>query len=152
MNPADLEREIDRRLRQLPVPRAPRTLHPRVMAAVRIARQTARATGWFNWPLVWQAASVAALVLLVAGFVTIWPSMQALFDVYVSAPVAGVAGRTADRFRSVTDLATAALVVWRVVVHPIVFYALIFVGAMCAACVAFGSALSRVALGGASHS
>jgi len=152
MNPADLERVIDRRLRHLPLPRAPRTLRPRVMAAVRLAQETARATGWLHWAPIWQAASIAALVLLVGGLYVVWPIVQATFDAYVSAPAAAGVGRVADRFRSVTDIMTAALVVWRVVVHPIVIYALIFVGAMCAACAAFGSALSRIALGGASHS
>jgi hypothetical protein len=152
MNPADLERVIDRRLRQLPLPRAPRTLRPRVMAAVRLAQETAGATGWFHWAPIWQAASIAALVLLVGGLYVVWPIVQVTFDAYVSAPAAAGVGRVADRFRSVTDIVTAALVVWRVVVHPVVIYALIFVGAMCAMCAAFGTALSRIALGGASHS
>jgi hypothetical protein len=152
MNPTDLERDVDRRLRQLPSPRAPRTLRPRVMAAVRVARQSARATGWFEWSPMWQSASIAALVLLVGGFVTMWPIVQALFEAYVSVPAAAALVRTGDRFRGVADVATAAFVIWRVIVHPIVVYALIFVGAMCVACAAFGSALSRVALGGASHS
>jgi len=152
MHPADLEHVIEHKLRQLPQPRAPRTLRPRVMAAVRLARQSARATGWFDWAPAWQAASIATLLLLVGGFVMAWPIVDVLFTAYVSVPASASMSRAASALGGVADLAAAALVLWRVIVQPIVVYALIFVGAMCVACAVLGSALSRVALGGASHS
>ena len=72
MDPADLD--LDRALTELPRPRAPRTLLPRVMAA---AAQPAAppATGWFTWPRAWQGASIAAALALTAliGWLAVFP-------------------------------------------------------------------------------
>ena len=62
MDPVDLERLIDRELRSLPAPRAPRTLLPRVMAAANeAANRPWYSRTWLQWPVGWQLAS--ALVL-----------------------------------------------------------------------------------------
>ena len=75
MNPDDLERLTHRELHRLPAPRAPRTLLPRVMAAVEAwANRPWYTRAWFTWPLGWQVASAAALVLLVTGGVMLAPS------------------------------------------------------------------------------
>jgi hypothetical protein len=66
MDPLDLDRRLDRELNELPRPRAPLTLLPRVLAATAM-RAPAPATGWLTWPRSWQAASIAALAALVAG-------------------------------------------------------------------------------------
>ena len=70
MDPADsteLERLLDRELKGLPAPQAPRTLLPRVMeAAARGQVPAAPATGWSTWSPAWQAASIAVLLLMVA--------------------------------------------------------------------------------------
>ena len=61
MDPVDLERLTDRALRSLPTPRAPRSLLPRVLAAV--AAEASRpwyARAWLSWPLHWQLVSGAA--------------------------------------------------------------------------------------------
>ena len=65
MKPAELEAIIDRELRHLPAPRAPDTLLPRVLAAVHAwtLRPWYERT-WFTWPMAWQIASAAALILL----------------------------------------------------------------------------------------
>ena len=65
---ADLEQRVDRELRRLPAPRAPHTLLPRVLAAVEAwVNRPWYTRAWFTWPLGWQVASVALLVLAVAG-------------------------------------------------------------------------------------
>ena len=63
MTPDELEQRTDRRLRALPLPRAPHTLVPRVMEAVRIlAGRPWYARTWFTWPLGGQMLS-AGIVL-----------------------------------------------------------------------------------------
>jgi hypothetical protein len=71
MDPADLEGLLDRELKQLPAPRAPQTLLPRVMAATAGRDvQVPEATGWLTWPLPWRVASVAAVAL--AAYAAWW--------------------------------------------------------------------------------
>ena len=63
MEPDDLERLAHRALAELPMPRAPRTLRPRVMGAVAIPNV---GHPWFTWPWPVQVAAVMA-VAVVAG-------------------------------------------------------------------------------------
>ena len=58
MDPAELERLVDRALGQLPAPRAPRTLLPRVMAAVPTPARPWHARPWLMWPAGWQIISL----------------------------------------------------------------------------------------------
>jgi len=131
MHPVDPERLADvvgARLRQLPMPVAPRTLLPRVMAAAQEwARRPWYAREWFTWPLGWQAASIAMLCVLGAGAVMLLPS---------------VASATA-RMTTVH----AAVVVWRTIVRPVAPYAFAFGALMCLACAVFGAALNHVVFG-----
>jgi hypothetical protein len=124
----DLEQRLDRRLTALPAPRAPETLLPRVMAAVRAA-PVREASGWVSWPFVWQAASLAALVLLTLGVVSVWPAIDA-------------------RLSFAQPVVTAGRVLWRVVVEPVGLFMVVFIAAMGAACAAFATALRHVAFGG----
>src|SRR3954466_15035194 len=95
----DLERLADLGLRRLPLPRAPQTLLPRVMAAVHAwADRPWYARAWFTWPVGWQAASVAALLIVIAGVVVTVPRIEtavagaaALVHVRVLGDVAEVA-------------------------------------------------------------
>lgn len=71
MNPhddLDLETLIHRELKALPHLRAPRSLAPRVMAALE-ARQHVPwyRQAWQNWPMPLQAASLVALLVAFAG-------------------------------------------------------------------------------------
>ncbi len=131
MPPVEPERFADAvgaRLRQLPMPVAPRTLLPRVMAAAQAwARRPWYAREWFTWPLGWQAASIALLCVLGAGALMLPPS---------------VASGTA-RMTTVN----AAVVVWRAIVRPIAPYAFAFGALMCLACAVFGAALNHVVFG-----
>jgi hypothetical protein len=149
MDPADLKSEIDRALKSLPDPRAPRTLLPRVMAAVeqQQARQPKRRT-WFTWPLGWQVASVTALILLAAGLAWVLPSAQTAVSASTANAVASVHTRFAGVIEDASALTTAARIVWTAFFQPIVGCLLAFLVVMSVACAAFGAALGRVALGG----
>jgi hypothetical protein len=131
MRSIDPERFADvvgARLRQLPLPAAPRTLLPRVMAAAqKWARRPWYTRAWFTWPLGWQAASIAVLCVLGAAAVLLLPS------------VASAAAR-------ITTV-NAAVVLWRTLVRPVAPYAFAFAALMCAACAVFGAALNHVVFG-----
>ena len=77
MDPADLERLIDRELRSLPAPRAPRALLPRVMAAVDdAARRPWYSRTWLQWPIAAQLASALVLIGVVAAGGVLLPQLR----------------------------------------------------------------------------
>ena len=136
MDPADLERLVDRELRQLPRPRAPHTLLPRVMAATsHPVRPAAAASGWSTWPRAWQTAGAAAVLALVTGLAWVL--------VAPPAPVAQTA-------RYAADTAAVMRVVWDVMLEPAAAYLFVVGIALTLACAAAWAAL-EVALGGASQ-
>ena len=119
---ADLEQKVDRELRRLPLPRAPHTLLPRVLAAVEAwVNRPWYTRAWFTWPVGWQVASVALLALVVAGVWMLPPAPP-----------------------SVVVTTNAGRVLWRTMVEPFLVYAFGIVVIMCLACAAFGAALSYV--------
>lgn len=151
MDPLELERRADRRLKALPQPLAPVTLLPRVMAAARVAAAR-QARAWFAWSPGWQVASLAALVAAVGGIVFVWPAVVVALTGPVAdvlSPVASLAGAV----RLVGDaLLGAAGVVDRTVLQPAAFLVAALMVLMVGACAVFGSALGHVLAGGASHS
>jgi hypothetical protein len=136
MDPADLERLVARELADLPRPRAPRTLLPRVLAAT--AQQhapVAAPTGWSTWPLAWQAAAIAGLLLLVVGA-----------PMLLSSPPAEVSNTA----RKVADAATVVRAFWDLLLQPVATYVVILAVSLTLACAAAWAAL-EFALGGPSH-
>jgi hypothetical protein len=138
MNPRDMnesDRLLHRTLSALPQPKAPATLIPRVMAAVaaREARREVRTSTstWLDWPLVWQALSIAALAVLALGVSWAAPGAHAF-----------VAESTAVRI---------AAIVWSTYLQPVTGYVVVWMVMMSAACALVAGTLGRVALGGASH-
>jgi hypothetical protein len=122
------------------------------MAAVAEARRPWYARAWRTWPVGWQIASFVACLVLVAGTSLLWPVLQQwggteLAPVLntVSGPLDGAAVRYAA-------LQRAAEVVWRVAIAPVATFALVPLAIMCAASLAFGAALGRLAFGEASQS
>lgn len=138
---------LTRALRQLPEPRAPRTLAPRVMAAVhaRLAHPPART--WFEWPRVWQVSSVTAAVAVMAALVLGWPLVIA----WLQPGIDGLAGRAQEVVHAGKVVLAFAGVVFRGVWHPLVMPFVLFVTVMVIACATVGAMLGRVALGGASR-
>jgi hypothetical protein len=148
MQPDDLERVIGQRLARQPLPTAPPTLLPRVMAAIhRVAQRPWYERAWPTWPLAWQLASAAALVALVAVIGLLLPAATATVDGASGAATAGLAADLADVMRRVQLIVATAQILWRSLLQPIVVYAFAVALAMCLACAAFGAALTRVALG-----
>lgn len=146
MDPADLERFVDRELRALPAPRAPRTLLPRVMAAVDAsARRPWYSRAWLTWPGAWQAASVVVLLAAVGGVAMLLPSVQEAMTALTF--VADVQGDVAATARNVEVATTAVRVLWNALLAPVVPYAFGLVLLMCAACAVFGTALNHLVFG-----
>ena len=153
MHPADsddLAKQVDRALRALPTPRAPRTLVPRVMAAVEQSLAPWYSRAWVTWPAVWQIVSAAALVLLVVGVARIGPAAEAVADGIGSRASVAMPASVVAFISWAGSFIDAGRILWRVIVEPVIGYVVLFVVVMCVACLAFGTALNRVALGGAS--
>ena len=146
MEPADLEHLIDRELRALPPPRAPRTLLPRVMTAMHdAARRPWYSRAWLTWPIGWQIASVCLLLVVSAGTALLMPAVREAAGTFTF--VAGVQGDVADTARDVEVATAAARVLWRALLAPVVPYAFGVVFLMCVACAVFGTALNHLVFG-----
>lgn len=152
MDPHELERHIDRRLARFTTPRAPESLLPRVMAAVR-AREAAvpMSRDWRTWPLALQAASMAAGVLLIVGIVRAWPIALLVVEGLAPGFVHDASARAQDVALDLESFSAAASAIWRSMLRPTAIALLVVVVPMFAACAVFGTALQRVALGGTSR-
>jgi hypothetical protein len=145
MNDNDLERLAHRELQRLPAPRAPHTLLPRVMAAVETwAARPWYTRAWFTWPVGWQVASIAALVLVVGGAVILEPRVQAT-AAGALATIRLLAGGVSDS-APVETTANSARILWRTLLEPLATYALVVVVLMFLACAVFGTALNQVVI------
>jgi hypothetical protein len=148
MNPADLEEVVGRKLRQLPVPRAPQTLLPRVLAAVQewSLRPWYR-RAWFTWPVGGQFAAVAAVVLVAL----VGTALLSMAQAAAAGATSTFTGSVMYRVAAVTERAgltiAAARILWGTLVEPLLPYAFALVMLMCLACAAFGAVLNRVAVG-----
>jgi hypothetical protein len=143
MSPVDLGALVNTKLEQLPTPKAPPTLLPRVLQAVREwAERPWYARAWLTWPVGWQAASLLSLVLLVGAVVWIWPDVQAA--VGTAAPQLAAWLRIVSRVEATTH---AGRVVWWVLLAPVAAVIVVFTMVMCALGVAVGTMLNRVAIG-----
>lgn len=146
MDPADLERLIDRELRNLHAPRAPRSLVPRIMAAVEdLAARPWYARAWLQWPLGWQLASALVLIGVVAGAAAVLPQLRSAVTTLTF--IADMRGDVADSAREVETATTAVRVLWRTLLAPVVPWAFGLVTLMCAACAVFGTALNHLVFG-----
>jgi hypothetical protein len=138
---------LTRALRDLPEPRAPRTLAPRVMAIVHARIAHPPKPTWFEWPRVWQIASLTGAVVLLGALVVGWPFLVA----WAQPGLDAVAARVAPVIANLHAAWAFAGMVFRGVWHPVAMPFLLFVTAMTIACVTVGAMLGRVALGGASR-
>jgi hypothetical protein len=137
----DLERLIDRELRRLPRPHAPRTLLPGVMHAAR-ARQSAKPTapgltaadGWR------MSAAVALALLVLAGAGTV------VLGSWVAS------GRLLSALQAVQAISVLMRVTWQALLEPIVTYAAVLFLLLAFASSALWAAFRYVAFEGVSHS
>jgi hypothetical protein len=152
MRPDDLEVVVDRALKRSPGLRAPRTLMPRVMAAIEAERvRTPRTRPWLSWPLAWQVASVTALLVLGVGTARLWPGALSVVQQSTPAVLGDVSAFVVDVASKAAAAAHVTRIAWHALVQPLVGYLLVLVLVMGAACATFGAALGRVALGGVSQ-
>lgn len=148
MTPSDLEQIVDRALKTLPAPRAPHTLLPAVMAAALVAAgRPWYARPWSAWPLAWQAVSVAAVVLLLAGGSMALPAVQPYLE-----PVMTLVDRAIRPLSGLIASIEAFMTVMGIVIwtagQSIVGIVLVLFVVMLATSVAVGAAIGRVAFGG----
>jgi hypothetical protein len=144
----DLEQRVHEELRRLPAPMAPRTLLPRVMAAVQAwTERPWYARAWFTWPIGLQVLSLAAVAGMLAGAVVVAPGAVQVVRDAMTARASGTAVAVASAARQVEGGVIAARALWRALGAPLVPYVFVVVMLMGVACVTFGTALNRVAFG-----
>jgi hypothetical protein len=144
----DLEKPISRALSDLPAPRAPLTLLPRVMTSVQaLAARPWYARAWFTWPLAWQCVSITALLLLVAAVALSMPLAGDIGRSTWEAATAGVSNHFAGGLDRVEATMSGARVLWRALVAPVLGYAAIVVILMYLACAAVAVILNRAFFG-----
>ena len=149
MSPIDLEHLVDAELKQLPTPRAPRTLLPRVLAATAAQEQHAKpASGWAMWPRGWQfAGGVAATVLIVGIWRLVSFAQPYIADVL---PFGGF-DRAASFTRNADEAAAVVRVLWEVLLQPVATYVSVLAISLVLACALLWTAVERLAPGGASQ-
>jgi len=132
VNDQDLERLIDRELKRLPTPRAPRSFVPRVMAAVGSARPRPwYSRPWLSWPVSMKAASAVAFAAVAAG----------LWQLSIAVP---------QIVQWTSQMATVSRALWSVLFGPIALVVLVLTVVVVLACAAAWTAVSRVTFNGVS--
>src|SRR5262245_61742993 len=132
MEDFDLQHQIDRELKRLPVSRAPRTLLPRVMAAIAAPKPLRwYSRPWLTWPRHLQIASALLVVALGAGGWWAWNEVPSLVQ-------------------RVNQAAAVSRALWSVLLGPIAFVVLGLTVLVVLACAAAWTAVSRVTFGEAS--
>lgn len=152
MNPVDLQEIVDRELKRLPTPRAPRTLLSRVLAATveRPAVPWYR-RAWVTWPRAWQAVSVAMVAAIAAGAWFLFPTIQQWLPASPWRSVTAMPDRAVALGRTASETATVVRLFWRVLLAPIAVYLFALAVSFTLACAVIWTALERLALGGASQ-
>ena len=128
MKPSELETLIHRKLAELPAPKAPGTLLPRIMAEVRRTRWSP----WRQWSRIGGVRQRPAVRL--AG----WMALILMGVLAVDWSSGGVVGSTWDVFLATVDEAAGGArailhggrVLWRVLLEPIAVYLILWVGCM----------------------
>ena len=149
MNHIDLQQLLERELKQLPTPRAPESLLPRVLAATVHPGSAKPYGGWLAWPRAWQVVSAAALIALVAGAWMLWPLVGPADFLWRTAPETPAPVITL--VRNAGETATVVRVLWQVLVQPVATYILVLAISLALACAVLWTAVERLALGGATY-
>jgi hypothetical protein len=142
---------ITRELKQLPAPRAPQSLLPRVMAAVALEeRKPWYARPWMTWPPLAQAASVVLVGGLAAGVWSLWPNLPQLAAGSGSPMAVATVSWITDVVNRATQVSTVVRALWQVLLGPIAIIVVGLTVIVSLACAAAWTAVRRTALGGAS--
>lgn len=128
MKPSDLESLIQRKLAELPAPKAPGTLLPRIMAEVRQTRRSPwRQQSWPGLlrgrPAVRLAAWTA--LILMGGLFVDWTSggrVGSAWGVFLAAAEDAAIGGA--------EMARDAQILWRVFLEPVAAYLILWVSGM----------------------
>ena len=149
MRDDELDRALDRSLSRLPAPRAPRTLLPRVLAAVARPAAPWYSRPWLSWHPALQTASLVGVLASMAFVWMAWAQPDAMFSRLSAfgAPQAPAWASAAST--RITQITTVLSVLWDVVLGPIAIFVLAVAVFVAVACAAAWTAVSRVALGGA---
>ena len=137
MDFAELEQSTDRELRRLPMPKAPLTLLPRVLAAAaRLARRPWYSRTWFTWPAPLRMGSAIAGAALMALTVVLAPQTAQLGTAASHSMSVAI-----DALPGVFDLASRVAAVvqitWRGVLQPVAIFGFaitVFSVLICGAC------------------
>lgn len=149
MDPIDRDESLDRALKALDPPRAPRTLLPRVMAAVAEHEQRQHTRPWMLWPRSWRVASFTAMAAVTVAVIWLLPNVELVLRTSAgwlsqSQPALG------GGIDSAASVFSVGRTLWQTLVEPVVWYVVVWMIVMTTACAAFGAALD-LALGGASE-
>ena len=150
MHPDDLERLVDRALAELPAPRAPQSLRPRVLAAIDPVPIIGRP--WFTWPWAAQVASIVAALAVAVLVAWSWPLLYAALTARLPDTVRAALGLVDSAAVTGSALGRVVQVTWGGVVMPLAKLVLIFTVMICTACAVCVAALGRLAPGGVSQS
>ena len=150
MDHEELERRVHEALSGLPTLRAPRSLHPRVMAALEPSITVGRP--WFTWPWPLQVAAMLLAVGVGGVGAWFWPTLVGSIGAMLPDSVQAGAGYVGGATESSAALVRVMELTWSAVVAPIAKLVLLLTVMLCTACAVCLAALSRVALGGASQS
>jgi hypothetical protein len=153
VEPSELERRAGEVLRQLPGPRAPGSLLPRVMVAARArAARPWYSRAWMTWPLGWRVASAAATVALVAAVGMSMTAAEGVVATVVSPWLSAASEWVTARTVGVRAVVETTGVLWRALVQPVSGVGVVVLAVMWMACATLSVVLSRVALGEAVES
>ncbi len=144
MPSVDSDDIVGRRLRELPGPRAPQTLLPRVLAAAeRWSRRPWYTRAWLTWPFGLQALSLATLALLLVGISLVIPTVQGQAADAAWRLTGGRLADLKDVAQRVDAVTNGCLVLWRALVEPLAPYAIAMFALTCLLCALSGTALNR---------
>lgn len=130
----ELERRVDRALKNLPRPAAPALFAARVMSRIDAESVSPVVSTSLEWPLFLKIALTGLSLAMVVGALLAWPLALELARTSWDSPVVAL-------MRGVLSAA-----------RPMVPIALVYITAMCAVSAAAVSMLKHVALGGATNS
>jgi hypothetical protein len=149
MDPIDRDDGLDRALKALDAPRAPRTLLPRVMAAVAEHERQPIARPWMQWPRTWRIASFAGMAVVTVAVIWLLPNLEVVIRAsggWLSQRDTALGGGV----ESAASFLSVGRTLWQSLVGPVLWYVVVWMIVMTTACAALGAALD-LALGGASE-